>query len=88
MLQLNSEMITKIKPSLRTMQVITMALVMAPVLFIAVILAAIGTEGIQYFLSFLDPHFESQSTLPNPLNTLTLKPCWLVYKHRTSFSVR
>jgi len=46
MLQLNSEMITKIKPSLRTMQVITMALVMAPVLFIAVILAAIGTEGI------------------------------------------
>ena len=46
MLHVPSEMITQLQPSVRTMQVITMALVMAPVLFIAVILAAIDTESL------------------------------------------
>lgn len=46
MLHVPSEMITRIGPSVRTMQVITMALVMAPILFIAVILAAINAESL------------------------------------------
>ena len=46
MLHVPPEMITQLQPSVRTMQVITMALVMAPVLFIAVILAAIDTESL------------------------------------------
>lgn len=46
MLHVPSEMIPRIRPSVRLMQVITMVLVMSPILFIAVILAAIDTESL------------------------------------------
>lgn len=46
MLRVPSEMIAQIQPSVKTMQVITMALAMVPILFIAVILAAINTESL------------------------------------------
>ncbi len=46
MLQMNPEMITRIRPSIKTMQGISLALIMGPFLFVAVILAAIGTEDL------------------------------------------
>ena len=46
MLHVPRDMIPRIQPSVRTMQVITMALVMGPILFIAVILAAINTASL------------------------------------------
>ena len=46
MLNVPSEMVTRIQPSVKTMQVITMALVMVPILFAAVILAAINTDSL------------------------------------------
>lgn len=53
MLHLPTEMITRIKPSVRTMQVITMALAMGPILFIAAIFAAIDTEDLHTFPKML-----------------------------------
>ncbi len=46
MLHVPPEMITRLQPSVKAMQVITMALMMAPVLFIAVIFAAIDTDNL------------------------------------------